>query len=264
MPLNTRLLRALLLAPLLVLAGCASVNGPTEPHDPYEGWNRSVYKFNDAVDKAVARPVAQAYEDYTPHVVNAGISNFFSNLDDVLVLTNDLLQAKFRQAASDGGRLLWNSTVGLFGLIDVATAIDLPKHDEDFGQTLGYWGVEPGPYLILPLVGPSDVRDGIGTVGYWYADPLNEVDDYRTYWAAATVRAVDRRAELLGASRVLEQAALDPYVFTREAYFQMRRSKVYDGKPPKEAQPDPFEEEFDPFAPDATEPSATPQDGQQP
>ncbi|MGE0081345.1 MAG: VacJ family lipoprotein [Thiohalomonadaceae bacterium] len=229
----------------LLLSGCATLNAPPEEHDPYEQFNRSVYRFNDALDRNLLKPVAEVYDNVVPDFVSTGVSNFFSNLDDVLVLINDVLQAKPQQALSDFSRIVWNTTVGLFGLIDVATPMDLPKHNEDFGQTLGYWGVSPGPYLVLPFLGPSTVRDGSGTALSWYVDPLAEASpDYTTYWSAVAVNAVDTRADLLGTTGLIEQAALDPYVFTREAYLQHRRNLVFDGKPPP-PEFDIFDEEFD-------------------
>ena len=145
----------------LSLLGCAT-NG--DPRDPLEPLNRGIYKFNDTVDKAVLKPVATGYKEAMPGPVRTAVGNFFSNLDDVLVLLNDLLQFKLEQAASDFSRLVWNTSVGIAGLIDVATPMDLPKHNEDFGQTLGYWGVNNGPYLVLPFFGPSTLRDTVGTV----------------------------------------------------------------------------------------------------
>jgi phospholipid-binding lipoprotein MlaA len=237
----------------LFLSGCATLQAPPEEHDPFEQVNRSVYRFNDAVDRNLMKPVAEVYEDLVPGFVSTGVSNFFSNIGDVLVLVNDVLQAKPRQAGADFSRIVWNTTVGLFGLVDVATPLGLPKHNEDFGQTLGHWGVAPGPYLVLPLLGPSNVRDGSGTVFAWYVDPKAAIAaDNATYWGAVSVNAVDTRAELLGASRLLEQAALDPYVFTREAYLQHRRNLVYDGAPPPEF--DIFDEEFDDQDPLPTQP----------
>ncbi len=232
----------------LLTAGCASVEGPHDPGDPFEGYNRAMYEFNDDFDKALFRPLAETYEEVVPKPVNTGISNFFSNLDDVLVLLNDLLQLKFAQAASDFSRLTWNTTVGLFGFIDVATPMDLPKHNEDFGQTLGYWGVGSGPYLVLPFLGPSSIRDGAGLVADWQVDPVMQVKDDETRWSLIVVDAVDTRAGLLRASNLLETAALDPYIFLRDAYLQRRQNRVYDGNPPIEDEFDPFAEEFDPLA----------------
>jgi phospholipid-binding lipoprotein MlaA len=218
-----------------LLGGCASVPGPPDERDPFESYNRAMYAFNDSVDKAVVRPVAQTYKDYTPRLLQTGISNFFDNLDDLTVLVNDLLQFKLKQAVSDFGRILWNSTVGIFGLIDVASHMDLPKHDEDFGQTLAVWGIPDGPYIVLPLLGPSNARDTVGWVGDIYVDPLFTLEeDGSIYWGLIALRFIDTRADLLSASRVLEQAAIDPYIFMRDAYLQHRRNLIYDGNPPQE------------------------------
>lgn len=230
---------------ILVTSGCASINGPTEPHDPFERYNRAMYSFNEGFDKHVAKPVAEVYNDVMPAPVDKGITNFFSNLDDVIVLVNDLLQFKIEQAAQDFSRILFNTTVGLFGIFDVATHLDLPKHHEDFGQTLGYWGVPSGPYFVLPFLGPSTIRDtaGLGT-DYAYFDPtFNLVDDSATSWSLTTLYFIDRRSDLLGVSKLLNVAALDPYVFTREAYLQRRQNMVYDGNPPMEDFEDYEEEE---------------------
>ena len=229
------LIRLLPLITLIVIAtGCASVNGPADKRDPFEGFNRAMYRFNDGFDRAILKPVAEGYQQVMPRFANDGVSNFFSNLDDFYVLLNDLLQFKFGQANSDLQRIVWNSTVGLLGLIDVATAMDLPKHDEDFGQTLGYWGVGSGPYLVLPFLGPSSVRDGSGLAAkvYLRAHPLYHAEDEATFWGAVALNAVDTRAGLLRASKVLETAALDEYVFLRDAYFQQREHLIHDGNPP--------------------------------
>jgi phospholipid-binding lipoprotein MlaA len=240
-------LTALLLAGLL-LSGCATVDGPKNPRDPLEGYNRAMFEFNDDFDRALFRPLAEGYDKVMPQPVNSGISNFFSNLDDILVLLNDLLQLKFEQGLSDLGRITWNTTAGLFGFIDVATHMDLPKHDEDFGQTLGYWGVGSGPYLVLPFLGPSTVRDGSAMVATWQVAPLSRLEDERLQTELLVLRAVDTRAGLLRATRILETAALDPYAFMRDAYLQRRQNQVYDGNPPLQNDFDPFAEEFDPLA----------------
>lgn len=232
-----RLLHVILIAATLLLSGCASTDGPPPEGDPFESYNRAMYKFNDAVDRAVLRPVARAYKNNVPQPAQTGIGNFFSNLDDIWVLVNDLLQLKFKQAASDFSRVVWNSTVGLFGLIDVATPMGMPKHNEDFGQTLGSWGVGEGPYVVLPFLGPSTLRDTGGLVVDWEYEPLQEIDDDEAYWTAVVLRAIDTRARLLGASRVMDEAALDPYAFMRDAYLQRRRNLVYDGNPPKADKP---------------------------
>lgn len=241
-----RIVCLLLLA--LLATGCTTLEGPRDPRDPFEGYNRAMYDFNSDFDKALLRPLAETYEEALPKPVTTGIGNFFSNLDDVLVLLNDLLQFKLGQAASDFSRLVWNSTVGLFGLIDVATPMGLPKHNEDFGQTLGAWGVSSGPYLVLPFLGPSSVRDGTGLLADWQVDPVMQVENPTERWELVVVKAVDTRAGLLRASNLLETAALDPYVFMRDAYLQRRNSLVYDGNPPVSDEFDPFAEEFDPLA----------------
>ena len=241
----TRKTITLLLFILVVpwLSSCASVSAPDE-RDPWESFNRSVYAFNDGFDRAIARPVAETYRDYLPNFVQTGVANFFSNLDDILVIVNDLLQLKFKQAIQDLGRFVWNTTAGLFGLIDVATHLDLPKNNEDFGQTLAVWGVGDGPYLVLPLLGPSNVRDTAGLVGDWYVDPLINVRDQETRWGLIALRAVDKRASLLEATRIMEKSGIDPYVFMRNAYFQLRENQIYDGNPPREAMQAPSKEDL--------------------
>jgi len=221
---------------LFIVSGCATVEGPADPRDPFESYNRAMYNFNEGFDRHIAKPVAEVYRDVMPVPVNKGISNFFSNLDDVVVMINDLLQLKFEQFAQDTTRVIFNSTFGLFGFIDVSTEWDLPKHKEDFGQTLGYWGVPAGPYFVIPFLGPSTIRDSAGlATDYVYFDPVfNRVDDPAMTWSLFTLNLVDLRADLLGVKRLLDTAALDPYVFTREAYLQRRQRLVYDGNPPME------------------------------
>ncbi len=221
---------------LTLTAGCASVPGPKDPRDPFEGFNRSMYKFNDAIDRGFLKPVAKGYQAITPDAVDKGVTNVFSNLGDVWVIANDLLQFKFGQALSDTGRFLINSTIGIYGIFDVATHIGLKKHNEDFGQTLGHWGVGPGPYLVLPILGPSTVRDTTGLVvetTQW--NKYDEVaDDNDEENLLIFIDTIDRRADLLSASRVLDKVALDPYIFLRESYLQKRAALVRDGKPPEE------------------------------
>jgi len=232
-------LAALALGACLSLSGCATTSGDgyQEPNDPLEGLNRAVYRFNDGLDKVLIKPLAQGYNAVMPAPANRGVTNFFSNLQDVGSAVNNLLQLKLGRAASDVGRVVVNSTVGVAGFVDVASNMDLPKYGEDFGQTLGAWGFEQGPYIVLPLLGPSSVRDGVGLVADWYLDPVSYVEDDTVRWSLRGLDVVDTRADLLGASRVMEQAALDPYAFVRDAYLQHRRSQVYDGNPPPEPQP---------------------------
>lgn len=219
-------------------AGCATVQGPPDPQDPWEGFNRGVFEFNQSIDKAVIKPVAEFYQKVTPDPVDRSITSFFSNLNDVIVALNNLLQLKIEHAVSDVGRIVANSTFGVLGLFDVATRFDLDKHDEDFGQTLGYWGMDPGPYLMLPLLGPSTVRDTVGRAGDLAVSPLGAFDA-TTRWAMRGVNVIDTRADLLSVSRIAETAALDEYVFIRDAFLQRRRYLVFDGNPP----PLPFDEE---------------------
>ncbi len=224
----------ILLTGIVLASGCASVPGPADEHDPFESYNRAIYKFNTTVDEAAIRPAAQAYADYTPNFIQSGVSNFFSNLADVVVLVNDLLQFKIEQAGSDFYRIFVNSTLGVFGLFDPATHVGLTKHKEDFGQTLATWGVPSGPYFMLPFIGPSTIRGTAGLTVDIYTHPLFYYSDNNVAWGLAGLAYLDQRAELLGASRVLDQAALDPYIFTREAYLQHRRNLIYDGNPPVE------------------------------
>jgi phospholipid-binding lipoprotein MlaA len=225
--------RALVLCGLLslsLLGGCATSSG--NPRDPLEPFNRGVHFFNDVVDNLVMTPVATIYKGVVPSVLRTGVSNFFANINDVIIALNNLLQGKFTQAASDVGRIVVNTTVGLLGTIDVATEIGLEKHNEDFGQTLGYWGLGDGPYLVLPFIGPSSFRDAIGWLGDYYTDPITYVNNVRTRNILWGTRFVSRRAELLDTTDIVKTAALDPYEFIRDAYLQRRRNLVYDGNPP--------------------------------
>jgi phospholipid-binding lipoprotein MlaA len=235
----------LLLGLVVALGGCASVpDDYRDPRDPLESYNRAMHQFNTDFDTAVWKPVARGYKAIVPEPVDKGITNFFNNVLDFTSAVNNLLQLKLSRAVSDVGRILVNSTVGILGFVDVASNLDMPSYKEDFGQTLGYWGLAPGPYLVLPILGPSTVRDGIGLIPDWYTQPTAYLDDRTTRWALALLYGIDTRADLLSASRVLEEAALDPYSFTRDAYLQKRRNDVYDGAPPPED--DYWEEEAPP------------------
>jgi phospholipid-binding lipoprotein MlaA len=222
-----------LVACLFLAGGCATT-GEGDPRDPLEGWNRGVYKFNEKFDDYLARPVAETYQDWVPREVRTRVRNFFGNLADPFIGVNNILQGKFSEGFDDWTRFLLNTTVGLAGVHDVATDLGLEKHNEDFGQTFGRWGAGTGPYLVLPIFGSSNVRDGIGLAADIYTDPMGEVRPIDVRNTLAVTRGVQTRADLLGASRVLEQAALDKYVFQRDAYLQRRRSLVYDGRPPRE------------------------------
>ncbi len=234
----------LLLISTFVLGGCVTLEGPTEPGDPFESFNRGMHNFNDTVDEYVLEPVATGYDAVTPVGVQKGVTNFFSNLDDVLVIFHDLFQLKPGQFLSDTGRLLINSTLGLYGIFDWASDMGLEKHDEDLGQTLGYWGVRRGPYLVLPFFGPSTIRDAGGLyVDSSELDPVyNEVHegmpfpprDNTVSNSLTVIDAINTRARLLSAGRLLEEASLDEYIYLREAYLQKRNNLVHDGNPPME------------------------------
>ena len=231
-----KLLKHLLLTFTIAVltTGCATVNGPSPEHDPFESYNRAMFEFNDAFDRAVLKPVAAAYKDYVPDPVQSGVSNFFSNLGDIIVVINDLLQGKFAQARDDSVRFIMNTFFGVFGLFDVATYMGLPKHNEDFGQTLGAWGVSDGPYLVLPFLGASSIRDTAGLLVDIQADPIYDISDDEARYATIALKAVDTRADLLGASKVLDKAAFDRYAFLRDAYLQRRNYLVHDGEPPQD------------------------------
>ena len=226
-------IRTIIVLTAVALAGCASTHA-YNPSDPLESVNRSVYKFNDSIDKAIIKPVARGYKAVMPTVGQVMVSNFFSNLDDVVVTVNDLLQFKLVQGFSDGMRFFVNSTLGVFGLIDVASIGDLKKHNEDFGVTLGKWGVGNGPYLVLPILGPSTLRDSAGLYADGYSSPLYQLHDMRTRNQVYLTRGVNRRAEILDQEKVLNEAMIEPYEFIRDAYLLHRLSQVYDGNPPRQ------------------------------
>ena len=222
-----RLCAAALMA--FAVSGCATL----DPRDPLEPLNRGIYEFNDTIDRAVVKPVAQAYLAVVPATGRIGVSNFFGNIYDVWNVINNALQGKVSTAFSDLGRIALNTTVGLLGVVDVASRVGLDKSDEDLGQTLGWWGIGHGPYLVLPFLGPSSVRDGVGTLTQIYFDPIFQIDDATTQWSLAGLRLISLRADLLGAGAVLDTAASDRYAFLRDAYFQRRRSQLWDGNPPR-------------------------------
>jgi phospholipid-binding lipoprotein MlaA len=212
---------------LLVLCGCATLpSDKRDPRDPWERMNRATYTFNDKFDRAIARPLARGYRK-TPAAVQRGVHNFFTNLDYPIVMVNDLLQGQFTPLATDTARLLVNTTIGIGGLFDPATAMGLEKNDRDLGQTLGKWGAKKGPYLVIPFLGPSDVRDAFGRVGDSFSTPRAYMNRYWDYglWA---LEAVDLRASLLDATAALDRT-YDPYAFMRNAYLQHRDFKVNGG-----------------------------------
>ncbi len=224
-----RLLLAFLAA--LTLSACATTGG--DPRDPWKGLNRKTFAFNDSVDRAVLKPIAQGYQKVTPAFAQEGVSNFYSNLYDIGTTANNLLQGKFKEGANDGARFVVNTVFGILGLWDVATPMGLDKHEEDFGQTLGWYGVPPGPYFVIPFLGPSTARDAPARVvdpGWYYNNYLPD----RVYWSLWGLDKVQTRASLLKAEGVLDQAALDRYTFLRDAWLQRRRNQVFDGNAPKE------------------------------
>ncbi|MTW09919.1 VacJ family lipoprotein [Pseudoduganella eburnea] len=233
---------SILLLMCALLGGCATGPNATQ-EDPLEPYNRTMFQVNDKLDTYVMKPVAKGYQEATPSFLRTGVTNFFSNLGDVGNTINNLLQGKVGDGMESLMRVALNTTFGLAGVLDIATPAGIPKHSQDFGLTLGTWGVPSGPYLVLPLFGPSSIRDGVGTGVDFYADPLSYADaDYRVPLRALQV--VNTRANYLGASDLLEQAALDKYSFVRDAYLQQRRNRLgqdKDGLPqyeePEEGKP---------------------------
>ncbi len=229
-----------LLLVLASLGGCASIppGSKPDPRDRFERFNRGVYKFNDALDRAVARPVATAYVKVTPRPIRTGVSNFLANLGSPVTIVNELLQGKLKGFGTDTARLVVNTTIGIGGLFDPASKLGLQAGDEDFGQTLGKWGLNSGPYLVLPILGPSTVRDGFGRAADQFAHPRTYVDQDGIRYGLAALDLVNQRAGLLQADAVLRRS-FDPYGFLRNAYLQRRQFQVYDGNPPE----DPVEDE---------------------
>jgi len=213
------------------LCACVTLppNSKRSPQDPWESWNRGVYKFNDALDRAVAKPVAQTYVKVVPQTVRNGVNHFFTNLNTPTVLVNDVLQGKLVAAANDLGRFVLNSTVGLAGILDPATDAGLARNDEDFGQTLGKWGVHAGPFVELPILGPSDLRDAPARVVDSYTNPRQYIKNNYVKYGLYLPDFVDRRASLLPLDSTL-QTVYDPYAFVRDAYLQRRAYLVSDGK----------------------------------
>jgi len=233
----------LLLGVTLVFGGCAST-----PGDPLEPVNRKVHAFNESFDRRVARPVAEAYDNVTPRPVNRSVTNFFNNLDDVTVFVNSGLQLKGGDMAATGYRLMINTTAGIFGLFDVAAATGQRKRNEDFGQTLGYWGVPAGPYLVIPFLGPSNFRDAPSLYVDVRTNPSYHLDEIQRHsYFLVALYAVDTRASLLGASDLFDTAATDSYSFMRDAWSRRRANQVHDGDPPDSAIPGYEDDDFDPF-----------------
>jgi len=228
-----RLLLAVFATVVLGVTGCATT--ANNPKDPYEGFNRAMFSVNEGID-VVVKPVAQGYDTVTPRLVKAGIGNFFGNIADIWTALNNFLQGKGTQGVNDLGRVLVNTTFGIAGLFDVASEMGYEKHSEDFGQTLGVWGVGDGSYLFWPVLGPRTTRDTFGVAVDMYADPIPRIGDVPVRNTLMGLRFIDARAGLLPADKVVEQAAFDKYNYIRDAYLQNRRSVIYDGNPPAEEQ----------------------------
>ena len=232
---NAKIIRGLLaLGCAALVSGCASSSATkNDPSDPWEGPNRAFYNFNDSIDRNFFTPVAKGYVKVTPQPVRSGVTKFFDNVGYINVIANDLLQGKLGDFASDTGRFVVNSTVGVGGLFDPATGLGMPAHDEDLGQTFGVWGAGEGRYMVLPLMGPSSIRDVPGVASSMALNPLTYLNPVVTI-PLGVVNAVNARANLLEASNIRDQAALDPYTFVREAYRQQREFKIFDGNPPSD------------------------------
>ena len=233
LPVTSRLKSIFVIATImLLLTGCASTgSSPTTLNDPFEKMNRSVLAFNLQSDQYVLKPIAKSYEKVIPSPIRTGVNNFFSNLWEPMTIVNDVLQGKFRHAGRDTSRFVINSTIGILGVFDVAKTFNLPRHREDFGQTLAVWGFSSGPYLVLPFLGPSNVRDTVGLIPQFaYADAVLYLDSPERYYASG-IRLVDTRAQLLGTDDILDLQP-DKYLFIREAYHQQRLNLIYEGNPP--------------------------------
>lgn len=232
-------LRAALAALLLACAGCAHVQA-RDPVDPWEPMNRSIAQFNEGVDAVVLKPAATFYSEKVPAPIRTGVANFFGNLSDVWSFANNVMQLKLQPATESFARVQINTMFGLFGIFDVASDLHIERHRADFGMTLGHWGVPSGPYLVLPLLGPSTLRDTIALPIDRKGDLVSYIDPAGTRLAAQSLRAVQQRSSLLRMSEVLEQAALDKYSFMRDAYLQRRRAEIYAPDDPRREVPPPL------------------------
>jgi len=235
-PVPSRLL-PVALAACVLLGGCASTEHRVAS-DPLEPMNRGIFKFNDGLDRAALKPAAKAYVKITPNWLRTGVGNFFTNLSGPTTIVNQVLQGKIVAAGQDTLRLLINTTLGWGGVLDVASGARLPMHEEDLGQTLGRWGVPPGPYLMLPLVGPATLRDAPARIADEFSRPLHWYNRDNLRWSSLALSLLDTRARLLPLDKTLEET-YDRYAFLRDAYLQRRQYQVYDGNPPEE----PFEED---------------------
>ena len=227
---NPRPLQPLVLACACLLAGCAI---GSDPRDPYEGFNRKVFAFNEGLDKAVLKPAAKGYDKVMPEFARHGVTNFFNNLGVVVTTFNDAVQLKGKKLPVDIARFATNLTFGIFGLIDVATELRIENRNEDFGQSLGYWGVGSCPYIVLPFFGPSTVRDGAGLAVDYVVSPFYYWEDHtRVRWEVLAVNIVNTRANLLPAEKVLDETGVERYTFLRDVYLQRREYLIHDGYPP--------------------------------
>jgi phospholipid-binding lipoprotein MlaA len=226
-------IRTILLVTLSIFAlgGCATSGNPK---DPIEGFNRAMFAFNEGLDTLVLKPVATGYDAVLPSPIQLGVSNFFGNISDLFIGVNNLLQGKVSDGLGDFGRVAINSTIGLLGVFDLASEMGIEKHNEDFGQTFGRWGVGDGAYVVLPVFGPRTVRDTVGLVLDVKADPVSNVDHDPTRYASSALRLINDRANVLSADRVIDEAALDKYAYIRGAYLQRRRNLIYDGQAPRD------------------------------
>jgi phospholipid-binding lipoprotein MlaA len=214
-----------------IATGCASIPGEPDPNDPWESFNRSMYGFNDSVDKAIVKPVSNVYLKI-PQGGRTAVHNFFVNLGYPTTIINQFLQGKFERGFEDTMRFIFNTTLGLLGFIDIAGATGLPRHDEDFGQTFAVWGIPSGNFLTLPVLGPQTVRSTVGWPLDFVTKPLRWIDTPAEFWALVYIDIVDTRARLTPAIKLRDETAFDPYIFTREAFLQQRLNLIHDGDPP--------------------------------
>ncbi len=243
---NKTVRASLLALSCLFLFGCVSLppDSKRDPRDPWERMNRTTFKVNTALDHAIARPVARTYEKVTPRLVRTGVSNFMDNLFYPVTIINDLLQAKFKPFAEDTGRFVLNTLVGVGGLFDPATQAGLPKNEEDLGQTFGHWGAGPGPYFVIPILGPSDVRDGIGRFADIWLSPPHYIDNSYVSYSLWGVGILDARYRLLPQDKLLDEA-YDPYTLLKNAYLQRRQFQVTDGKVSEEERRKQEQQQYD-------------------
>lgn len=227
---NRYLRFSILALSIACVGGCATLGSTGDPRDPFEGFNRHVTSFNDYIDRVLVQPLIKLYKAITPDFLNEAISNFFDNVNDATVIVNDFLQFKFKQMLSDLLRFVLNSTVGIGGLFDVASDNGIPKHHEDYGQTLGVWGFGPGPYLVVPLLGPTTVRDAAArlALGTWFNSPTSYIGDRTVKLGLMALKYVDYRADNLSAMKLIGEAALDKYEFTKNVYLQHREQMIHD------------------------------------